>query len=124
MSDSNRPRSPNEPTAWLRQAVGDALASIDALRLTLPAADLIVMPLSGRSTVAGSREDRTCDRCGLYVPRGPLFYPFALRPRQDVVLFGGLCRACCRRESRQWAEPAPQSPHPTPNRNGDPHVNR
>lgn len=89
-------RAPHEATAWLRGAVARRLAVIDRLH-DLPAHDVLVGPL-GRAGTPGSREDRTCDRCRRYTPRGEDFYPFPVYPRPDVVLVGGLCASCAGRE--------------------------
>lgn len=78
----------HEPTAWLRGAVTRALAVVDSL--DLPAETSVVAPL-GRT---GGRDDRTCDRCGRYVPEGPAFHAHLVVPRPGVHLVVGLCQGC------------------------------
>lgn len=94
----------HEPSAWLRQATAALLA-------TLPATPgwTAVVPLGGH-TVAGSREDRSCDRCGLYVPpnQGNI-YPGRMDHRRrdgngSVVVVFGLCRTCADSEVPGWGE--------------------
>lgn len=87
---------PHEHTAWLRSQVARRVAQIDALT-DLPEHDLVVAPL-GKHTAPGSREDRTCDRCRVYVPTGHDYYPFGVRPRVDICLCAGLCATCARLE--------------------------
>ena len=78
----------DEPSAWLRGAVADALASNQMLREMLrhPRRGVV---LSRLMRYAGDRE---CDRCGLDVPEGQDFYPF-LFPAEGgrVVFVVGLC---------------------------------
>lgn len=93
---STTTHAPHEPSAWLRGAVARRLAVIDQLT-DLPERDIIVGPL-GRAGTPGSREDRTCDRCRQYTPPGGKFHPLPVQPRPDVVLIGGLCARCARRE--------------------------
>lgn len=78
----------HEPTAWLRGALADVLARIDALDLEPGTA--VLAPL-GRTA---GREDRTCDRCRHYVPEGPPFYCDLLIPRPGVHVVVGLCQVC------------------------------
>lgn len=88
----------HEPSAWLRAAVASALASLPPRPrgrgvlvgyLTDPAASLFE---------SRERWERSCDRCGLWTPPGPPFWLLRLAPRPGVVLLGGLCEACMRRE--------------------------
>ncbi|MBK8732852.1 MAG: hypothetical protein IPL93_08320 [Actinomycetales bacterium] len=82
-----------EPTAWLRGTAGAQLRR--AARLGLDPHDaagpMIVAPLVGRMSIPGSREDRTCDRCGRYCGPAELFHPLAYRAAVALVLIGGLC---------------------------------
>ncbi len=91
---------PRELSAWFRQTVAARLATIDALGL--PDAIAVVVPLSGTTTIPGSDDDRTCDRCGAYVPDDQQFHFTYLRPRPNVTVFGGLCTGCRDRE-RGWS---------------------
>ena len=78
----------DEPSAWLRGAVADALASNQMLREMLrhPSRGVV---LSRLTRYAGDRE---CDRCGLDVPEGQDFYPFLFPAEGGRVLFVvGLC---------------------------------
>lgn len=79
-----------EPTAWLRAALAEKLARIDALELPLRPGDVILTTLGK----AGGRDDRTCDRCQTYVPKGPLFYVDRFTPRPGVHVVVGLCQVC------------------------------
>lgn len=100
--------APWEPTAWMREALARRAAMIDAqVHDPDPASLSVVTPLSGSTPAAGSREDRTCDRCRVYVPptsppARPRFYIGAVhRTRTDglaaLVTFG-LCRRCASAE--------------------------
>ncbi|MGD8214041.1 hypothetical protein [Aestuariimicrobium sp. Y1814] len=84
----------HEPSAWLRGMVADALRHAAHLAGLLGPDDVMVAPLTGRSTRSGSREDRCCDRCGTYVPEGPGFHLLVTQPTPWLLLCGGLCAAC------------------------------
>lgn len=84
----------HEPTSWLREIERERLAEIGALDLETDT----IAALSGRPIVAGSREDRTCDRCREYVRKGLAFHPMIAWPRPNVALVGGLCGPCARLE--------------------------
>jgi len=89
----------HEPSAWLRAAVARRVRQVRGHGLDPSRADpLIVAPL-GRTGAPGSREDRECDRCRSYTPQGDLFYPFGFQPLPGLLLVGGLCAACHRREA-------------------------
>lgn len=87
----------HEPSAWLRGAVARRLAVIDQLTDLPEHDDILIGPL-GRAGTPGSREDRTCDRCRQYTPPGGKFHPLPVHPRPDVLLVGGLCARCARKE--------------------------
>jgi len=58
----------------------------------------IIAPL-GSSGPPGSREDRSCDRCRVFVPEGDLLHMFVYRPTPRIHLAGGLCASCARKEA-------------------------
>lgn len=87
-----------EPSAWLRAAVARRVRQVRSAGLDPNQTDpMIVAPL-GRAAAPGSREDRACDRCRRYTPEGRLFYPFGFQPLPGLLLVGGLCAACHRKE--------------------------
>lgn len=96
------PLNDHEPSAWLRQATADVLA-------VLPSTPgwTVVVPLGGH-TQAGTRADRSCDRCGLYVAsgKGNLYMGTWRVPRHDsgVVITIGLCADCAEAEVPGWSD--------------------
>lgn len=94
--------APWEPSAWLRGALARRQAAVDALADLDPASLTVVTPV-GPTAAPGSREDRTCDRCRVYVaptrPGAPVrfFSGGVWTSRADglraLVTFG-LCRRC------------------------------
>lgn len=89
----------HEPSAWVRSAAADRVRDVERTGLDPYATDpMIVAPL-GRAAAPGSREDRTCDRCRRYTPEGEWFYPFTVQPLPGLILVGGLCAACHRKEA-------------------------
>lgn len=88
----------HEPTAWMRARLDRQAAALDRLGLTRPGGPLVVAPLGERLTRPGTREDRTCDRCGTYCPDAERFVPVAYQRVDGLVLVGGLCGACDERE--------------------------
>ena len=96
------PLNNHEPSAWLRQATADVMA-------ILPPTPgwTVVVPLGGH-TKAGTRADRSCDRCGLYVApgKGNLYMGTWQVPRPDsgVVLTIGLCVDCAEAEVPGWGD--------------------
>ena len=88
---------PHEPSAWLRAQVARRVAYVKAVGLDPVGDTLIIAPL-GRSAAAGSREDRTCDRCRHYTPIGRLFYAFIFPAAPSLHLVVGMCGVCQGRE--------------------------
>lgn len=87
----------HEPSAWLREAVARRIHALESLGFDPHGpGPLFVVPL-GEPTVPGTREDRECDRCGVYVPDGEM-HLFAGPAARRLVLGGGLCSGCARRE--------------------------
>jgi hypothetical protein len=86
-----------EASAWLRGAAARRVRQIEALHLDASTFEVVVSPL-GRTGAPGSRADRTCDRCGTYVPASGTLHLFLYRPTPRIHLFGGLCAACEARE--------------------------
>lgn len=88
-----------EPSAWMREQTAKALAAAApfATRQTT-----VILPLNGIG--AGPREDRTCDRCRVYVPptrrhESAAFLVGILEHRHvltgaRVSLIFGLCMRC------------------------------
>jgi hypothetical protein len=87
----------HEPSAWLRRAAAKRVRQIKNLPVDASAYGAIVSPL-GRTGEPGSRADRTCDRCGTYVPASGTLHIFIYQPTPRIHLFGGLCAACQARE--------------------------
>jgi hypothetical protein len=56
-------------------------------------ATLVFHPL-GRAGEPGSRADRTCDRCGSYVPLGTDLAVFIFQPKPWLMVPGGMCCPC------------------------------
>ena len=89
-------RAPWEPSEWMRAAVGRRLTEVDAL---VPDLDVQVLTKLKPSTL-GEKSDRTCDRCGTYVPPGGAYGVELVVPphRPHVGIIVGLCLPCGRRE--------------------------
>lgn len=86
----------HEPSAWLRDKIATRIANLEA-RGALPNDFATVAPL-GRPTGPDTSEDRTCDRCRTYVPRGVDLWLMVLHPVDSVALICGLCDTCYRLE--------------------------
>lgn len=86
-----------EPTAWCRGTVAERVRELD--QLDIPAGLTVVEPLSGLPPIG--REDRTCDRCRVYVPRRLDFWLANVISGRFVLVLG-LCTSCARRESPDW----------------------
>jgi hypothetical protein len=92
--------APWEPTAWMRETIDRRLAQLDAHDPN--DYDLAIGSLTGGwnpATVVGTREDRTCDRCRVYVPPRLPFWAAAVEyidpaSRTRAVLLTGLCNRC------------------------------
>jgi hypothetical protein len=89
----------HEPSAWMRGAaakrarqIGEQLKGIDT------SAYGAIVSLLGRTGPPGSREDRECDRCRRFVPKGDLLHLFTYQPTPQIHLAGGLCGSCARKE--------------------------
>jgi len=87
----------HEPSAWLRGAAARRVRQINAAGLDVEAFGVVVAPL-GRTGPPGSRADRECDRCCSYVPEGDLLHLVTYRPTARILLAGGLCSSCARKE--------------------------
>lgn len=90
---------PWEPTAWMREAIDRRTAQLEDRGIDRTVCDAVVVPLAGNWTgIAGTREDRTCDRCRVYVPHGlDLWAGTVQMQRVDgtrALLAFGLCSAC------------------------------
>lgn len=89
----------HERSAWMRGRLAERARHAEPLHQMDPK-QVIITPL-GRRGQPGNREDRTCDRCGTYVPptSGPTaFWVLAERPHPWLVVCGGLCRQCAQHE--------------------------
>lgn len=89
---------PWEPTAWLREAIDRRADLLEAQGADRAVCDLVVTPLAGPWAAPGTREDRTCDRCRVYVPpRLQLWIGAVQMQRVDgtvALLVLGLCCLC------------------------------
>jgi len=85
----------HEPSAWLRGVAARRVREIGAQLkdIDMSAYGAIVAPL-GRTGAPGSRADRSCDRCGTYVPPGRTLHLFVHQPTLRINLIGGFCPAC------------------------------
>lgn len=97
-----------EPSAWLRHAIARRQMTIDTVARPFGQGSdglAVVMPVSPWSE-PGSREDRSCDRCGVYVPVGHTLWlgGIELRRRDGLtaVVTFGLCTSCGHAEG--WTE--------------------
>jgi hypothetical protein len=90
----------HEPSAWLRGAAATRVRQINARLkdIDTSAYGAIVAQL-GRTGALGSREDRSCNRCGTYVPPGRTLYLSVYQPTPRIHLCCGLCASCERKES-------------------------
>lgn len=98
-SPAPRHASPlHEPSAWLRERINYRIAQSVALGFRPHAAPpVLVLPL-GSSGPPGSREDRACDRCDVFISDGQDIYMHQIRPLPGLMLCGGLCATCNRLE--------------------------
>lgn len=87
----------DEPTAWLREAATKrARVAMLVCADALMHGDVVMTPI-GKSGMNDPVEDRTCDRCRTFVPKGVLFHPFKVEypfPPGRVIVVGGLCGGC------------------------------
>jgi hypothetical protein len=97
MSGTRCETTPHEPSAWLRGAAARRVRQIAAAVLDVEAYGVVVAPL-GSSGPPGSREDRSCDRCGRYVPERDLLHLLTYQPTPRIHLAGGLCGRCAAKE--------------------------
>lgn len=88
-----------EPSAWLRGAAARRVAQIGAQLKDIDASayGMVVAPL-GSSGPPGSLADRQCDRDGAWVPPSETLHVFAYRATPRIMLCGGLCASCARKE--------------------------
>lgn len=85
-----------EPSAWMRGSAATRARQINALHLDSTYA-LVIAPL-GKTGEPGTREDRSCDRCGIYVPQGRPLMLLTYQPRPRILLCTGLCGRCAAKE--------------------------
>ncbi|MDZ8275671.1 hypothetical protein R2Q81_06855 [Microbacterium aquimaris] len=85
--------TPRENTAWLRCTLARRVADLVSADMVAAPPTMTVAPLAA-PTSAGSREDRSCDRCGDYTPTGAMFWPLVCHPTPYIILIGGLCTLC------------------------------
>lgn len=86
----------HEPTFWLRSAAAERVRLIDLL--DVEAFGVVIAPL-GSSGPPGSVEDRSCDRCGLYVPEGDRLHLLSYHVTARIILCCGLCATCSAKET-------------------------
>lgn len=103
------PAPPWEPTAWLRDADARRLAQLTPTAREAGSATILTT-LTGSRTTAGTREDRTCDRCEVYVPPTKPGRPVAYfvawiehsnRRGGRALIVVGLCKRCA--DAEGWA---------------------
>ena len=93
--------APHEPSTWLADRISDLTRRLDQGRTrAISTGVFLLAELSERPAGRRARQrwDRTCDRCGTYVPAGGDFYMAAfeaqpLHGARLVVAFG-LCEQC------------------------------
>ena len=83
----------------MRAAIDRRIDQLEAGGVDRGLCDVLVVPLTGSWTdIAGTREDRTCDRCRVYVPpRLDLWIGAVQMQHTDgtLALLGvGLCQRC------------------------------
>ena len=78
----------------MRNRIANLIAAAQAEGLDPHNSDRIILWPLGRSGKAGTREDRTCDRCRTYVPKGDTFYPAIIQATLRMLAVGGLCTTC------------------------------
>ena len=90
-----------EPSAWLRAAGARAVRRLHSLYgQAFRSVRRVVIPIGDWSVSAdhGTAEDRTCDRCRVYVSEGEEFHVGHYRANQQVFVVFGLCSSCQRAE--------------------------
>lgn len=97
MSATRCEQTIHEPSAWLRSAAAKRVRQLNAAVPDPSAYGAIVAPL-GSSGPPGSREDRSCDRCGRYVPVGDVLHVFGYWPTAQICLAGAFCSGCAAKE--------------------------
>lgn len=95
-----------EPSAWCRATGAAQARRAERMMGDLSGATgpLVIAPLVGRLTEHGTEADRTCDRCGRYVPPGEDYVAGVYRPRPRLVLVLGLCVEHARAEGVRHAD--------------------
>lgn len=93
-------RAVAEPSAWLRSASRRRVIGLSRHHATespLLGTTVVVAFLTHGEVEPGSREDRTCDRCGRHCPPGTPYgvsaYLTDYRERRYFIVFG-LCLPC------------------------------
>ncbi|MFH5822272.1 hypothetical protein [Georgenia sp. AZ-5] len=90
--------APVEPSAWLRGRMAQLVNAAQAAGLDPHHGRAVIVQPLGTTGKPGTRADRECDRCATYVPQGQPLYPLVIQPAARMVLCGGLCDACHRKE--------------------------
>jgi hypothetical protein len=85
----------HEPSFWLRSTAAERVRLIDLL--DVEAYGIVIAPL-GSSGPPGSVEDRSCDRCGRYVPEGDRLHLLSYHVAPRIILCCGLCSSCAAKE--------------------------
>jgi hypothetical protein len=85
----------HECSAWLRGEAARRVRQIEAQLKDIDTSTYgVIVAALGRTGPPGSRADRSCDRCGTYVPPGRTLYLFVHQPTARIHLAGGLCPKC------------------------------
>lgn len=93
-----------EPSWWCRTTANRRIRQLERrIDDHITTSGVVVAQLSGAKVVPGGTEDRTCDRCRAYVPKGPPFW-CATYAVGRYWLVMGLCTDCARRESPEWVK--------------------
>ena len=88
------PKAPVELTAWMRQRLALIRRDAEKAIASTPDVDLVIVPLARHWSEPGSRDDRSCDRCGAYVPEGVDLVLVHLHVAPWLHVVGGLCQSC------------------------------
>jgi hypothetical protein len=81
------------PAAWIRAAEAVRMVELEESGVSLDGSRSILTPLVERNEPR-EVQDRTCDRCGEFVPPSLTLTTFLWRPVRHVGLVGALCGAC------------------------------
>ncbi len=84
-----------EPSAWLRQKASDVLSRPDVLA-SRARGRTVAAPVTEHVLLPAMFEECKCDRCGAHTPDA--YWSFRYVPQPGLIVLGGLCPDCARRE--------------------------